>query len=182
MQKRIQDDQKKLDDLLGSLPFPIPGLEAIKAGANAAELMSNFNIAGLKGKLTDLLNYEQYLKGLIMPSFSFNIPTLSDLLAGRFGYALTLPDWMTDMKMMMLDVQNRLAELEQFKADALGQITGLAGAAIGEVAGELGIDNMKSVGDFSGVVDNLKQETGLTSEQLNQKVSDISNSITGGGD
>lgn len=182
VQKRIQDDQKKLDDLLGSLPFPIPGLEAIKAGANAAELMSNFNIAGLKGNLTDLLNYEQYLKGLIMPSFSFNIPTLSDLLAGRFGYALTLPDWMSDMEMMMLDVQNRLAELEQFKADALGQITGLAGAAIGEVAGELGIDNMKSVGDFSGVVDNLKQETGLTSEQLNQKVSDISNSITGGGD
>lgn len=182
VQKRIQDDQKRLDDLLGNLPFPIPGLEAFKqqAGDKANELMSNFNIAGLKGNITALLNYEEYLKGLIMPSFSFDIPTLSDLLAGKFGYALTLPDWMAETKAMILDVKNRLAELEKYMQNPAAALGNLANQAIGEVAGELGLDNMKNVGDVSNLANNVMQQTGLTSSQLNQKVNDIANSITKG--
>lgn len=183
VQKRIQDDQKRLDDLLGNLPFPIPGLEAFKqqAGDKANELMSNFNIAGLKGNLTALLNYEEYLKGLIMPSFSFDLPTISDLLAGKFGYALTLPDWMAETKAMILDVKNRLAELEKYMQNPAAALGNLANQAIGEVAGELGLDNMQNIGDVSNLANNVMQQTGLTSAQLNQKVSDIANSITKGG-
>lgn len=183
IQKRIQDDQEKLDDLLGSLPFPIPGLEAFKkqAGDQANELMSNFDIAGLKGNLNALLNYEEYLKGLIMPSFSFDIPTLSDLLAGKFGYSLALPDWMAETKAMILDVQNRLVELQKYMQNPAAAIGSLANQAIGEVSNELGLNDIKNIGDVSKLANNVSKETGLTSTQLNQKVSDIANSITNGG-
>jgi len=182
VQKRVQDDQKKLDDLLGSFPFPIPGLEALKeqAGDKANEIMSNFNVAGLKGNLNALLNYEEYIKGLIMPSFSFDIPTLSDLLAGKFGYALQLPDWMAETKAMILDVQNRLTELQKYMQNPAAALGNMANQAIGEVAGELGLDNMNSIGDVSGLASNVMKQTGLTTGQLNQKVSDIANSITKG--
>ncbi len=116
-----------------------------------------------------------------MPSFSFDIPTVPDLLAGKFGYALALPDWMAETKAMILDVQNRLVELEKYMQNPAAALRNLANQAIGEVAGDLGLDNMNNVGDVSKLANNVMQQTGLNSTQLNQKVSDIANSITKGG-
>ena len=163
----------------------IPGLDLLSSidpnDPMSLANLSSFDIGSLMGPVGNLMNYEGYLQGLLAVEFPFNIPTVNSLLGDYvIGYGINLPEYMNDLKQIQIDLNGLMADaqnLANMANDPMGMINSIAGDSISQVTKDLGITNIKSIGDVSSLSSAVMNKTGMSSDQLNTMVNDVTNEI-----
>tara|TARA_B100001057_G_scaffold308987_2_gene309058 strand:- start:7767 stop:10073 length:2307 start_codon:yes stop_codon:yes gene_type:complete len=171
--KRQEQDESFLKK--GITALNIPGIDL----SSILPDISNFDLGPLKGEINSLMNYEGTLQGLLNVEFPFNIPTVNSLMGDYvIGFGINLNQFQFDIKQLQVDLNGIMAEaqnLQQLANNPMGAISSLANNTIGDVTKSLGVDNIKDVGDVSNLTNSIMSNSGLTSNDLNTMVNDITN-------
>jgi len=174
-EKQRASDVDKVADIASKLNIPGINLEG-----KLAEF-SNFDIGPLKGEINDLLNFDATIQGLLNVELPFEIPTLNSLTGDYvIGYGKEIPEYMYQIEQLQIDLNGAFAEassLADMANNPMEKLSSLADDTIGNVCKDLGVDNITSVSDVSNLTNSVMKTTGITSNDLNSMVNDVTNKI-----
>ena len=168
-------DVDKVTEIASKLNIP-----GIDLGGKLTEF-SNFDVGPLKGEINELLNFDATIQGLLNVELPFEIPTLNSLTGDYIiGYAKEIPEYMYQIEQLQMDLNGLMAEassLADMANNPMEALNSLAGDTISSVTKDMGIDNIKSVSDMSSLTNSVMKTTGVTSNELNSMVNDVTNKI-----
>ncbi len=168
-------DLDKVSEIASKLN--IPGIDL----SGKLSEFSNFDVGPLKGEINELLNFDATIQGLLNVELPFEIPTLNSLTGDYvIGYAKEIPEYMYQIEQLQMDLNGLMAEassLADMANNPMEALSSLAGDTISSVTKDMGIDNIKSISDVSSLTNSVMQTTGVTSNELNSMVNDVTNKI-----
>ena len=87
---------------------------------------------------------------------------------------------MFQIEQLQIDLNGAFAEassLMDMANNPMEKLSSLAGDTISSVTKDMGIDNIKNISDVSSLTNSVMKSTGITSNELNSMVNDVTNKI-----